>query len=87
MLYDVGFYHKWGAAPEATVFMKRLASMLAEKRGEMYPRTMGWLRCVIGFRLLYSSLRCLRALQRRDRISPISLDGIAEAVSGCHLPC
>ena len=76
-----------GAAPEATVFMKRLASMLAEKRGETYSGTMGWLRCVIGFCLLRSSLRCLRASQRKDRTSSISLDGIAEAVSGCHLPC
>ena len=41
-------------APEAKVFFKRLASMIAEKRGESDSNTMGWLRCVIGFCLLRS---------------------------------
>ena len=48
-------------APEATVFFKRLASMIAEKCGESYSSTMGWLRCVIGFCLLRASLTCIRS--------------------------
>ena len=39
-------------APEPTVFLKRLANMLAEKRGEQYSTTMAWLRCVTRFFLL-----------------------------------
>ena len=50
-----------GMAPEATVFFKRLASMIAEKRGESYSSTMGWLRCVIGFCLLRASLTFIRS--------------------------
>ena len=45
-----------GAAPEATVFLKRLAGMLADKHGLAYSATMGWLKCAIGFCLLRSSL-------------------------------
>ena len=50
-----------GMGPEAKVFFKRLASMIAEKRGESYSNTMGWLRCVIGFCLLRASLTCRRS--------------------------
>ena len=74
-----------GAAPEATIFLRRLASMLCDKRGETYSATMGWLRCAISFCLLRSSLRCLRASQKTEKKLPISLD-IAEAAAGGCLP-
>ena len=54
-------------APEATVCLKRLASMLSDKREESYPTVMGWLRCAISS-LLRSSLACLRGSdQERQR--------------------
>ena len=71
-------------APEATVFLKRLASMLAEKRGEQYSTTMAWLRCITGFCLLRSSLRCLRASPSREKCC-INLDSISLAVSDGRL--
>ena len=49
-----------GAGPACSVFMKRLASMLAEKRNENYSVTMSWLRCRVGFALLRSAVMCLR---------------------------
>ena len=73
-----------GMAPEATVFLKRLASMLSEKRGELYSTTMAWLRCVTGFCLLRSALRCLRASPRADKFI-VNTESIAEAVAGGQL--
>ena len=34
-----------GMAPEATVTMKRLASLVAKKKKETYSQVMGWIRC------------------------------------------
>ena len=49
-----------GMAPETTVCLKRLASMLSDEREESYSTVMGWLRFAISFSLLRSSLACLR---------------------------
>ena len=49
-----------GAGPTCVIFLKRLASMLAEKRSETYSVIMAWLRCRIGFALLRSAGMCLR---------------------------
>ena len=73
-----------GMAPEATVFLKRLASMLSEKRGEPYSTTMAWFRCVPAFCLLRSALRCLRASPRADKFI-VNTESIAEAVAGGQL--
>ena len=73
-----------GAAPEATVFLKRLASLLAEKRQEPYAVTMGWLRCVTSFCLLRSALACMRGSNKPSSI--INTDSISEAVVSSHLP-
>lgn len=54
------FSSSGGAAPAATVFLKRLASLLAEKRGLPYSVVVGWLRCRLSFALLRSSILCLR---------------------------
>ena len=47
-------------APKATVCLKRLASMLSDKREDSYSTVIGWFRCAISLRLLRSSLACLR---------------------------
>lgn len=49
-----------GLAKEATVFYKRLASLLSEKWNQSYSTTMGWLRCTISFSLLRSAVQCIR---------------------------
>ena len=63
-----------GAAPEATVCLKRLSGMLADKRGIAHSATMGWLRCAIGFCLLRSSLLGIRASHRTRDPSVLSMD-------------
>ena len=45
-----------GMGSIATTTYKRLASLLADKRGTSYSQTMGWLRC----RLSFSLLQCIR---------------------------
>ena len=72
-----------GMAPEATVFFKRLASLLSEKRSESYACVLGWMRCTISFLLLRSALMCIRGT--RTKTKKISCDAIAEAVAGSHL--
>ena len=49
-----------GMARECSVFYKRLASMVADKRGESYNETLRWLRCSLSFMLLHSSIQCIR---------------------------
>ena len=54
------FAQTGGLGPAATVFYKRLASLLASKWDQPYSTTMGWLRCRISFSLLRSSIMCIR---------------------------
>ena len=75
-----------GAAPEPTIFLKRLANMLAEKKEESYAMTIDWLRCVLGFCLLRSSLRCLRASPRKAAYKQIDVDPMAEALANARVP-
>ena len=49
-----------GMGREATVFYKRLASMLALKREQPYSTVMSWLRCRLSFALLRSAVMCVR---------------------------
>ena len=49
-----------GMGKQASVFYKRLASLLAEKRDTSYSATMNWLRCTITFSLLRSAVQCIR---------------------------
>ena len=49
-----------GMANEATVFYKRLASLLSDKWDSNYAAVMGWIRCYLPFSLLRSAIRCLR---------------------------
>ena len=52
-----------GLAHEATIFYKRLASLLSIKWGDSYAITLGWLRCCLSFSLLRSAISCLRGAQ------------------------
>ena len=49
-----------GLAVEATVFYKRLASLLAMKWDQPYSSTLSWLRCRLNFSLLRSAIQCIR---------------------------
>ena len=76
-----------GMAPEAAVFLKRLASLLCDKHGDTYAATLGWLRCKTSFCLLRSTLRCIRASPRHtSHVTKTNTECITEAVASCHLP-
>ena len=45
---------------QASVFYKRLASLLSNKRETTYSTMMNWLRCTITFFLLRSAVQCIR---------------------------
>ena len=49
-----------GTGPAASIFFKRLASMLAAKHQKPYAHVLGWIRCRLSFSLLRSSIICLR---------------------------
>ena len=49
-----------GMANEATMFYKRLASLLSDKWDSNYAAVMGWIRYCLSFSLLRSAIRCLR---------------------------
>ena len=48
-----------GMAKEATIFYKRLASLLSENWTQHYSTIISWLRCIISFSLIRSSIHCL----------------------------
>ena len=50
-----------GAGPSATTFIKRLASLQAEKHRSTYSTVLSTLRCRLSFALLRSSINCLRS--------------------------
>ena len=49
-----------GCGNSATIFYKRLASMLTEKWDQPYSTTLAWMRCKLSFALLRSSIQCIR---------------------------
>ena len=49
-----------GMAPAATITFKRLASLIAEKQQQDYNKTIAWIRCLLSFSLVRSSVMCLR---------------------------
>ena len=64
-----------GMEQAATVAYKRMASLLAEKRGQPYCKTMGWLCCVLNFSLMHSAIQCIcGARSARHRPSRLSLE-------------
>ena len=53
-----------GMGKAATALYKRVASLLAAKRGEQYSHVMASIRCRIAFSLLRSCIMCLRGCGR-----------------------
>ena len=49
-----------GLTKEVIIFYKRLASLLSEKLKQLYNVTMDWLRCVMSFSLLRSTILCFQ---------------------------
>ena len=66
-----------GAGAEANITIKRIASLLARKRNEPYPRIVHWMRSSLAFSLARSAIRCLRgsrSLRRRAKeFAPVDL--------------
>ena len=56
-----------GLAREATVFYKRLASLLASKWDTSYNSTLCWLRCRLTFSLLRSAIQSIRGARSSSR--------------------
>ena len=47
-----------GMGPSASVFFKRLASLLSVKKNAHYGSVMAWIRCKISFALIHSAVLC-----------------------------
>ena len=75
------FTTRGGMAQEATVCLKRLASLLSERRNEPCCTVMGGLRCAISFYLLRSSLACIRGSLNRNLTETPNAHDICEAVT------
>ena len=62
-----------GLAPLASVFYKRLAKHLAEKRSQPYAQVKGWLSTRLSFSLLRSAILCIRGTRTHRRaVLPLS---------------
>jgi len=48
-----------GLAQEAAIFYKFLAALLITKWNDEHGKVMGWLRCVLSFSLLRSTITCI----------------------------
>ena len=73
-----------GLGPAATVVCKRLALLLAEKKGSPYSLTMTWLRTKLAFALLHSAVICLHGSHSvcGRSLSDSAPDVVAEARLG-----
>jgi hypothetical protein len=74
-----------GMAKETTVFYKRLTSLLSEKWDQPYSVTMGWLRSILGFSLLRSSIQCIRGARSSQGYAAYS--GPRPSVDVVHSEC
>ncbi len=75
-----------GAGPAATVVLKRLAALIADRRDLTYSVCMAWLRARVCFALLRSSLMCLRG-SRVGRRRFVDSSTIPLAVAESRLSC
>ena len=70
--------------PSATVSVKRLALLLAEKSDTLYSVMLNIIRCKLSFSLVGSAIMCIRGAQsclRRPAVSsdsPVLIDGAIE---------
>ena len=68
-----------GMEKAATVFYKRLASLIAVKREQPYSSTLSWLRYSLGFALLKCAIQCIRGARSsigaagRQMLTPLEL--------------
>ena len=62
---------------EASVFYKRLASLLSDKWNDPYATVLGWIRCRLSFCLLRSAIQCSRGARssqgRYIKSAPVAL--------------
>ncbi len=72
-----------GMGREASMFLKRLATMISEKRSELYSHTVGLLRCRIAFALIRASNVCLRG-SRGSRKHQLSHDTVTSEAKIRH---
>jgi len=78
-----------GLGNAATVFYKRLASLLSSKWDLPYSSTIAWIRCSLSFSLLHCSIQCIRgACSTSGRASnqlilPIDLVSSEAKISSC----
>ena len=66
-----------GMGHEASVFYKRLASLLSDKWNDPYATVLGWIRCRLSFCLLRSAIQCIRGARssqgRYIKSAPVAL--------------
>ena len=74
-----------GMGPATTIAYKRLATMLAQKRGQRYCEVMQWLRCRVSFSLLWSSIAAIRG-SRQSRPFQHSVKPLELAIAEGHIP-
>ena len=79
------FTTEGGMAAEATVFVKRLASLISQKKNAMNLTPACWdgYDALCSFCLLRSSIVCLRGTRRKQR--KVDCDAIAEAVAASKI--
>ena len=70
-----------GMGQEATMFYRRLADQVSDKRNTTYSKTMAWIRCTLSFSLLRSAVMCIRGSRSTSHCVPnASLElGVAES--------
>ena len=71
-----------GMGPSASIFFKRLASLLSMKKNAHYGSVMSWIRCKISFALIHSAILCLRGTRSRSVAMSLDFD---HALSECRI--
>ena len=74
-----------GMGPATTIAYKRLATMLAQKRGQRYCEVMQWFRCRVSFSLLRASIAAIRG-SRQSRPFQHSVKHLELASAEGHIP-
>ena len=63
-----------GMGEECQRFHRRLAELLASKKGEDYSATISWIRCKVSFAVLRTALLCLRGSRTLKRVKANLID-------------
>ena len=74
-----------GMGPSTTIAYKRLAALLATKRGQSYSLVMRWLRCRLSFSLLRSAIAAIRG-SRNSSIKCLATQQIDLAAAEGQIP-